>query len=545
MTGSLTARKLSEDVAIAEAYDFLDGLNTSSNPRSLPSNALTQANNVEYFRNILFRRNGFKSWSPGKPDSNPILGIFPFSETTTGLNILRFTKNKIYRSSASGWIEYTPDTISANSGSNTDFFQFVTIDDRGFFTNGVDPIREVDSVAHSYKQLGNAPVYKYITAAFNRIIGASLIDTPNIPYQYGWCGESNYDEWDESTDISAGHQKLTSSPTGLADDITGLFSIGQYLIIPRSQSIWLATHTGSSTTPFNSFSALPHIGADLPRTITLTDYGLIWVENKSSSVFVWVPGTEVNEPNDIDISHKIKRQLAIALRNADEVWASYSHDTRTYSIYITYGTQTETQIFRYNFLVRAWVTETINLKATVTSDVGFSNSSLTINDLSGTISGLMGTINGLGGLTNNTTRVVGFSDGQLATQSPFSGFEEENGTDIQISDQFESGESVFVSTIVTKEFVLPPTDTFLNLVRFYLYVFFVNVPITLLVSKDGGLTWTILKQYTPTYLGFFQQLLQIRKALKAKSFMFKIEASTTMVAFPGFYIGGTTAGISK
>jgi hypothetical protein len=529
-----------ESEPVAEVYDHTGGLIIDEDPTIIPENALLSAENVEYFRNMLFRRNGLVNSPITKPNSTQIQDLFGYFETTTGLNLLRFTKNTVHKLDTASWINFPPSIIAANSGSINDYFSFAVIDNRCFFSNnGVDPIREIDVAGQLYKAVGNANKYRYITGAFNRIIGASRIDTLDIPYQVGWCGESNYTQWDPTVDLSAGTQNLLTSPTTLADDITGIFSTGELLLVPRQNSMWLGQHTPSATSPFSFFSYLPRLGADTPRTIKLTEHGLIWVSNQNSAVYVWIPGTPVYKEDDINIIHgKVARQFRSDLNNSLACWASYAPEAKMYSIYISYVTTSSTRVYNYSFVTKAWTNGWIDNGLSTVIDINYSNSALTINGLTGTINGLVGTIDQLGGLSQNSTRMYGFSNGNLLTQQFYSGLPSEINN-IVVTDNGSS----FTTTVGTKIYELPLEDTSISLLRFYLYPYSAGT-VTLQYSKDDGNTWITLKSVTFTAQKQ-QKYIQLKRHRKSRRFSFRLQTTDCMCAFAGYVIRATKGGISN
>jgi len=532
-----------EETQVGGSEDFLAGFINDSDPAQIPPNALVVADNVAYIRNMLFRRNGLQPYSLTKPNSSKVLNIYAANQVGSGLNIYRFDQSKIYVARSTGFVEITPNIIAANSGGLTDYFSFTAGDNRTFFCNGVDPIREIDPVALQYKQLGNAPVYKYITMAFNRLIGANRVDTTNVPYEIGWSGLMNYGEYDPTVDLSAGLTPLVDSPSDTSDDLTGISSYGNTLIACREKSMWLGSFTRSSTNPFSFYSALPKLGADTPRTIQLTDdFGLVWFNSSKNDVYVWSIPTnsyQNNAPEAISAT-TVRRYLKQQFSTASEVWGAYSQDNKTYSLYFKYSNSSTVSVATFNFITKTWNTEEFNNSPSCTTDLDFSASTITINDLQGTINALLGTINSLGGLVANSTRFYGFDNGDIDTSPFYSGMASEVGN-ISLTDNGTS----FTTEIRSKIFEIPIYDTIINLVRFA-YTPYTTGTINLEYSKDDGNTWTTMKTVTVQSTQLNKaQLLQIRRARKARRFQWRITTSNCMFALNGFNIRAVTAGVSK
>lgn len=525
---SPAARVIQEVKDLVDLKNFLAGYISDLDPAQIPDAGLTYALNVEYLRGMLFRRNGLLTYSNTKPNSNKVLNIAAFYQTTTGLNLIRLDRQKIERSQSSGWTEFTPNPVGvALAGSDYDYFSITSIDDRAFFSNnGHDPIREMTPGTSQYQALGNAPQYKYITAAFDRIVGVNRVAATDIPTEVGWSGSLNYDEWDPLVDISAGTNNLVASPSAVSDDITGIFFNDSALIVPRQRSIWLGTHLDSGTNPFNFFSKVPRVGADLPRTIKLTEYGLVWASFQASCIYVW--DLQSNTPIKLTTG-KISRYLKVQIQAATEIWGAFSYDTNKYSLFMSNISTSTVTCITFDFVYQNYVIHEYPMVSAV-EDLDFAASSTTIDELVGTIAGLVGTIDALGGLIANTTRFFGRTDGEMATYSFYSGLESTSlitATDLG---------TAFTNDIRSKIFEIPPDYQTINLVRFP-YTPYSTGTLNLYYSKDDGLTW-ILAKTEVVVTGDLSKgnILQLKKAVLARRIIWRLTSADCMMAHNGLYV---------
>lgn len=531
-----------EQEAILDTDNFDLGLITDQDPLRIPFNALTQATNLYYTRGRVFRRNGLRDYTLTKPDSGKVMNLFVYFSQTYGLNFLRFTPDKIYRAGPDAWTEFTPSGISANSGDGFDFFWFTVADDRGFFSNGIDPIREVLPGTQTYAALGNAPVYKYITSAFNRLIGFNLADPGlEVPYQVGWSGDLNYDEWDPLVDISSGFTPLVDTPADVSDAGTGIMSIGNTLVLFRQKSIWLGQNQASATNPFFFYPALSRVGADLPRAITQTDYGLVWYNLENSILYLWNPG----EANPINLSEQVRRNLKASVTDQvsepDNVWITYSQDSQTVSIFIASDVSSLVREWCFCFTSKNW---TYNEYQNVVSstDLDFTTSATSIDDLTGDIDSLLGAIDSLGGIVANATRFFGFMEGDIAYQRFYNGIASETEANfIQLDDDGVEFESVLATKIIK-----PPTDyIFSHFVRAVVTPFSVGT-VTISYSKDDGVTWTAAKSRTFTSDDLtITQYIQFRKSVRSKRLLWKVTTSDCMCSMNGFTVKALEGGLAK
>jgi hypothetical protein len=505
--------------------NFLGGLITDNDPSTISPTALQNLLNVVYDRNLLLRRNGLTQYSIAKPNSNKVMAVFVFFQTSQGVNLFRITRNTIHKATSAGWVAYAGTALT---GTDVDYFNFTVADNRAFFTNnGVNVIQEILPGTNSWANLGNAPQYKYITSAFNRIIGANLAGAGAKPYQIGWSGDLNYGEWNPLTDISAGLTPLVDSPADLSDDITGVFNLASVLCIVRQRSIWLATKQPSATNPFNFFIAVPRIGCDTPRSICLFADGLLFYNFLTSSVYYYAPGPyKQDQPQDI--SGPIKRFLKSSIDDPSNVFGSFSYDRNTYTIYINSSSGTLTKAFSFNLNTKTWSYEEFSNLSAV-ADIDYNTSTLAITGLTGLINALSGSISSLGGLVANASKFFGFNTGELNTQSTFSGFASQTGN-ITLSDSTGS----FSTIIDSKTITVPLINAYISKCR-VLYTPYSIGNVSLFYSKDDGVTWNLYK--TVSVINSMlnkSQFIQGNKFLNCRRFIWRLSTSDCMLAVNGF-----------
>lgn len=523
-----------ENLVAIDNFDL--GMITDVNADRLPENGLTLAQNCSYNINQLFRRNGTVLYENSAPDSNKILNIFAIFTSVSGVAILRFTKDKIYKVTSTGWDEITPSG-SANSGGDLDYFTLTLANDRVFFCQGIDNIREIDVGALTYDDLGDASSYKYVTNAFNRIIGAYLAGGSPVAYQIGWSGNLDFDEWDPTVNISAGFTPLVNSPSDVDDTITGVYNGGKFIIITRLRSIWVGLPTQAATQPFNFYAIIPTTGADTPRTIVLTSFGLIWYSYENSEVYLWDMNS--TQPQAVSISENCSRAIKSDINDPAYVFGSYSRETKCYSLFIANTISSQVVCWEYSFLYKNWVRNT-KLNVSTVADVDYPGSSLSFDDLVGTFDDLVGTLGSLGGIVAATTRFYGFSDGTISTSPFFSGLSQDI-SNIVLDD---SGVS-FDTDIRSKIFELPPDNTDANLFRINVTPYTVGT-VALSYSKDDGLNWISLKSRTFISSELLQaQVIQLKRFRKIRRIQFKVITSDCMFSFTALYIKNTLGGVAK
>lgn len=518
--------------------DFQGGLILDANPQSIPDNALQTLNNGNYIRNQLYRRNGLSRYTIDPPDVNRISSIFAFFEERTGVNFIRVTANSLYKAGVSGWEHITGPALI---GPATDPFSFTIADNRPFFSNnGNNVIQEIDPVAGTYAALGDAPKYKYIASAFDRVVGANLVDVTNVPYQIGWSGALNYGEWDPSVDISAGFTPLVNSPSDLSDAINGVFYVASALCIIRERSIWLGTNLPSATNPFNFFVSIPKVGCDCPKTVGLTTDGVIFYNFQKSSIYYFTPNLAAGQGEGqlIDISGPVKRAIKSAISSPEEVFASYNADVNTYTLFIPSFSASNVLAFSYDFNTKTWSIQQYQGVSYV-EDIEFFSSDIEIDELTGTIAGLAGSIDSLGGVVANTSRFFGFNDGTLAFQQFFSG-EVQDADNIELTDLGVP----FDFTVDSKTYGRKGYDNYMNQVSVE-FTPYTTGNISLYYTKDNGLTFNLYKNIAVTEdMLFKSQIIKTKKPVKCRTFYWRVISSDCMFSLDSSKIWADQGGIS-
>lgn len=523
-----------EEETVVDTTDFSAGWLGDVAERNIPDNGFQYIKNFVYLRGRFIVLNGMAGLQITPPDTNKILNVNAFFDVTTGLNLMRYTKDSIYKLQSNGFIEFTPDTIPAISGTDVDYFSFASVDNRFFFSNnGTDPIRELDPVAQTYKQFGNAPNYRYITSAFDRVIGANLVDAVDIPTQWGWSGAFNYDEFDPSVDISAGFQQLVVSPSDTSDDITGIFNYSTFLVLSRERTIWIAQHQASATNPFNVFAKFPNLGMDTPRTICKNEKGLIWYSRLLGQILYWEPPNgEVRLLN-----MKIKTSMRNILQQSSgwEYFGSFNPTTYTYSLFALDLLSTCLE-FQYSFIYDNWVLLDHNTPAIPSAvyDLSSGFSSITIDELSGTIDDLEGTIDQLGGITAEATRIFGMTEGDIYFAYPYSGDTNEPNRATPDDDPLAR----------TKKYEIPIKDCNFSLIRIE-FVPYSRGTVTLTVYKANGNTISKSQVIDLEQLNEATEWsIQIKKSIKTKWIYLEISSEDIIFQLTRVTIMKTTTGVS-
>lgn len=494
-------RYIDEQKTVIHEARINQGMVTSVDPSDIDTAAVQDLLNARVRYDKTLVRVGHTVLTPTKPDSSTIQAIYTFKKNDGTRNVLRFDEDKVYKRGAGSWTEIT----GTLTGTTTDRFQVITAFDQCVFTNGVDDIQVCNTGLTTHADLGNAPKYKYITAFYNRVVGANYVHatTPN-PIQVGWSKDGDITEWDPLNHPSAGSNPLIESPGDLADFITGVFGFTSVMLIPRERSIWIATKQPSATYPFYFSCVVPGKGCNAPYSISVIPNGIAYIDAITRKVNVFQPG--MPEPTSIGLA--IEKQLFASFEDPSKVFASFNGKYSEYTIAVpAVGT---TKIWRYNFETKGWAYDEIPAVNCMADTEGL-GSYLSVDELPGTVDSLTGTVDNLVAASSAyITRLYGRTDGDIWQEDE--------------SVLTDAGSS-YTTRVVGKNFYLEKVNSAVVKLQFEFIVRSAGT-VKLYYSKDAGSSWTFAKNFVFT----FDDIGQVRtvtfiKNMRSRRFTWKLESA--------------------
>lgn len=514
-------RFINEEKKIIHEARINQGMVTSIDPSDIDLAAAQDLLNARVRFDKTITRTGHSLLTPTKPNATPVQAIYTFKKRDGSKNVIRFTEDDVYLRGASSWSAIT----GTLTGAVTDRFQVVTAFDQCVFTNGVDDIKVINSTLTTFADLGNAPKYKYITAFYNRIIGANFVhvSTPD-PAQIGWSKDGDITEWDPLTHPSAGSSPLIESPGDLADFITGVFGFTSVMVVMRERSIWLATKQPSATYPFYFAAAVPGKGCNAPYSIAVIPGGVAYIDSTTRKVNGFRPG--MAEPESFGLA--IEKQLFSSLEDPAKVFASYNGKHNEYSVVVpTLGTN---RIWTFNFETKAWVYDELPAISCL-NDIDGLGSFLAVDDLLGTVDSLVGTVDSLVGASSAAIlRLFGRTDGDAWKEDE--SVLKDNGTN-------------FTTKVVSKNYFLEGVHAAVVKLQFEFLINSVG-SITLSYSRDAGVTWTQAKVFTFTYEDIGDvKVVTYLKNTRTRRFTWKLESQNCSWEFIDYEVHVVDSGEVK
>ncbi|GAB7387348.1 hypothetical protein BSNK01_11840 [Bacillaceae bacterium] len=202
------------------------------------------------------------AWSDWYPATNEQLSHPPNNYVQVAAEVVKDAELQLLQVSFDGQPEAT---LLANDFSEGGQFYFATLLDKIVIVNGIDAPRKYDGETISLLG-GSPPRGAYVAAHKNRLWMAGDQANPSRLY---YSDILNIESWPALNFIDI-------SPND-GDKITGLLTIGDYLIISKGHSMWMLTGEGSST--FSVRRIHSDRGAYAPRSLILVDGALCFVSD--------------------------------------------------------------------------------------------------------------------------------------------------------------------------------------------------------------------------------------------------------------------------
>lgn len=262
------------------------------------------------------RRPGTSVYMP-KPDGNPVHGVLTVYLPNDIQWLLRITDQDIYGTrSSDGWHQFTS---TGNPLTGTSHIRTSQLLGYLILATAHTKLIGVDLNNQTYDEIEQAPRAKFVTSFADRIVAANVLDPGFGSTTIKWSANADPFVWSALDDESAGQETLVSSPADTGDDITGLVSLRNLMLILRERSLWIATRNPVAIAPFRFEPLSVGIGCGLPYSVTKVQDAVVWADYRTSAVWMWQPGSAPRKISDV-----IRSDLFRDLKNFS--WAEGAYD---------------------------------------------------------------------------------------------------------------------------------------------------------------------------------------------------------------------------
>lgn len=524
--------ELAEPELLAEAL-LNGGMTTDFDPADMPNNKSPFILNARVRRDKTLRRNGQSQFLDRKIDSREISAVIPFrigSNTNYFVRVTDFDVQFITNSVLDSWTILAGNKIS---GRLTDH---AVVLGELILADGIGRLQLADLDLATLADLGpNAPTAKYVTGFSERAVAANGGSSSSASETVYWSGNRNLPVWDTLEDISSGQKRLDTSPRVQVDPISGIFGFSSVMVVPRENSIWLATQNPVASDPFRFFRSVPGVGTNLPGSIAIGRELLMFIDSRMRDIVVYRPGQNIET-----IGLAVRNEMFRSFVDADSMFSAYLTSEQEY--YVGFQIDGVVRIWCYNFITQAWTFDEVP-DCTSLDVVDQFSPYTSFDDLTGTFDGLidgtgMGTFDELSVTPIEIpTLVYGFGNGDITKEDPTLDDDRHEGavegTPIITPFTFE---------LQSKEFKKPKDDITVTRIELE-YQCTIDADMILQYSKNGGIEWTtakvVLLKTGPV------QIFKFKKQLRARRLMWRVTSTQGKFDLLGYELDVITDGESR
>ena len=493
----MSPHKLAESTLFASSM-LNKGMYTNIDPADIPDGALVIARNARVRYDKTIRRSGKSVYSAAAPNANQVKRLITYEPSKGTIYVIRLTQTGGHYTDGIGWT-----ALAGTIAGGDNFIDTAVAEGTLVIANGEDRLQKIDLSLGTISDLGTiAPRARYCTGFAERVVAASVGTTPNGTSTLYWSGNQNITEFDAAEDISAGNKPIVTSGKDSVDPISGLFGLTNVMIIPRESSIWLATKQPIASNPFNTYSALSGIGADLPSAIARTESGIIFPSVENGAIFDYTPGQQLT--GDSDIAWTVNDELFAAIEDSAILFSDYNKNKKEFMFGIPESDFGGCKLWIWNRITKAWSYDEVDDASAILSHIRLSDYT-SFDDLTGTFDALTGTFDGLSVTPKRETVVLlGYNDGVILEED---------------SSVVKDNTVAFTFEARSKEFKFPREDTLMSELKFE-YNGITAGTFAVQYSKDHGTNW--ITASNPSIVVGSAELLTFKKPVKARRIMWRI-----------------------
>jgi hypothetical protein len=251
-----------EPFVISFPIEPLDGMFGETPPGKIPVGGSPDMSNCYVRGDTLRKRPGYSILGNQVHASQRIMGLFSAFDEDDNVFLFAATQTGIKRYSPGSdvWTAYTGPTLSGGSERK---FSWDVSQNSVVFCNGVDQVQRIPFTGTSYAILNaNCPAARFLTRFADRLYLASTVEgSATKPFRVRRSVNGDHTDW---TGLGSGFTDLSEYPY----HIEGLAKTGSQLLIPTTETVWLATRTGIAAAPARFDPVVPGTGLYSPFTLT-------------------------------------------------------------------------------------------------------------------------------------------------------------------------------------------------------------------------------------------------------------------------------------
>jgi len=272
----MAGSKLTSQSSPVGIASFSGGLNTTSNPLSLEENEIREVQNMDYDKfGSVIKRNGYTALNTSAFNSGATWNSLHYFERSDDIDYLIGTcGNKLAKMDA---LDGTWDDITGSltiTAGTTNFMRWITFKDTAFGTNNVDlPVKWTGTGDGAlWTTVSLLTKAKYTETFENYVFLANVtVDGTQHTTRLYWSCINEPETWDAADFNEIGYKD--------GQQITGIKSLGDRLVIFKESSIWVAFFTGSSDIPFTFQRTQSDVGCVSGGSIQAANNALLFANS--------------------------------------------------------------------------------------------------------------------------------------------------------------------------------------------------------------------------------------------------------------------------
>lgn len=244
---------------------FNGGLNSTSSPLNLKNNESSDLQNIDFDRfGAISKRNGYSCLNTNSGTAIGVDGLYWYEYDNAGTKTryaIRIYNSNFQKMDA---LDGVWDTMATSNGSITsgNFFDFATFNNIVFATNGVDPPLQWAGTGSA--STSNVPAAltdaKYVEVYENYLFyGNVIVDSTSRTTRIYWSALRDHTSWDGADWIEIALND--------GQEITGLKTLGNALVVYKTRSIYNVFFTGSADAPFRVIKSNSSVGCTASGSI--------------------------------------------------------------------------------------------------------------------------------------------------------------------------------------------------------------------------------------------------------------------------------------
>lgn len=339
------------------------------------------------------------------PNSQPILKLVTFENESGAIFLVRLCDTSVHVDEGTG----TFTTYTHPFSSTGQLFSSAQFIDQLYIANGVQRVMNVDFGGNVVTEIAGAPRARYLATFAERVIAANVT---GAPYGIYWPVNADPTDW---AGVGSGEENLVQGASSLGDDITGLWPLGDVLVILRQRSVWIAERRPSADNPFVFRKIIDRVGCDAPFGSCLIDNAIVFCNVAQEAVYMFSLGEGLKL-----INGDVKDGFFSGIQDLSYLELEWDVQEKELLVKVpnVSGSRYSTKMWVWNALSGAWSYDAMPAFVTLASaGSGTNSSNMRIDDLIGNIDGLLGSIDSLGNISGESqlfeSMYFGMPDGNI------------------------------------------------------------------------------------------------------------------------------------